>query len=567
MSFRHLAGLTVLTGLALASPADAQIVRGRIVDRASSAPVPGVVVSLVSVAETTSTTSVLSNERGEYAIRAQLPGRFRLDAKRIGVQRFSSEPFDLGSGESRVLDVTLDAVYQLPEVRVVESDMCVLAEADRSRVASLWEEARTVLAATQISLRDRLFEGHLTRYVRALHPRTLRVLEESWGEHKGLMDRPFVSLSADSLSRVGYRRTIGEYEYYYAPDVDVLLSRSFSRDHCYRVVEGSRDRRGLIGIAFAPSPQRVLPDVVGTIWLDGTTFELRLVEFAYTLLPPFDGSDKVGGEVLFGKLANGAWVTSRWFLRIPQFARPVSPFETHAHVPTAAVRQTMHRLVEEGGMVFTPGLKLFARPASVAGTVRDSTGRPFPGVTVRLGGSPFSTRSGMSGAFLLDSLPGGRFPIIAEHTSYQQLGRFVAEETTELREGARTTLTLRAPGTRDLLERLCEGKLPKDDNGTLRVVVIDSVTQAPLPSLRIWLRWAGRYVGSTDVKMLMASEVGGIQTLTDASGAATFCDLPADVRLVFSAVRPDSKPAADSTYLRVRKNELRVDTIRTRRPN
>jgi hypothetical protein len=38
----------------------------------------------------------------------------------------------------------------------------------------------------------------------------------------------------------------------------------------------------------------------------------------------------------------------------------------------------MHRLVEEGGMVFTAGLKLYARPASVAGVVLDSAGRPFP---------------------------------------------------------------------------------------------------------------------------------------------------------------------------------------------
>jgi hypothetical protein len=37
----------------------------------------------------------------------------------------------------------------------------------------------------------------------------------------------------------------------------------------------------------------------------------------------------------------------------------------------------MHRLVEEGGMVFTSGLKLFLRPAAVAGLVSDSVGLPF----------------------------------------------------------------------------------------------------------------------------------------------------------------------------------------------
>ena len=200
-------------GVTFSVAAEAQIVRGRITDRTSGSPVPGALVSLLPDAGSTAAISALSNARGEYAIRATSPGRYRLDAKRIGVQRFVSEPFELGAGESKVIDVALDAVQRLPEVRIVDTDLCVTNEANRSRVASLWDEARTVLVAAQISLRDRLFEGHITRYSRGLQPRTLRILEESWAERKGLMDRPFVSLSGDSLSRLGYRRTVGEFDY------------------------------------------------------------------------------------------------------------------------------------------------------------------------------------------------------------------------------------------------------------------------------------------------------------------------------------------------------------------
>lgn len=560
--------LTALFCAALWSTvAEAQVVRGRITDRATAAPVPGVVVSLVAEPGTSAPTiSVLSNARGEYAIRASVAGRFHLDAKRIGVQRHVSEPFDLGSGESKVLDVALDAVYRLPEVRVVESDLCVTNASHRARVASLWDEARTVLTAAQISLRDRLFEGHLTRYTRGLHPRSLRVLEESWAEQKGLMDRPFVSQSGDSLSRFGYRRLIGDVEYYYAPDADVLLSKAFSRDHCFSVVEGGRDRRESIGIGFEPVPGRQIPDVRGTMWLDGRTFELRLVEFRYTLLPSFEGSDRVGGEVHFGKLASGAWVTSRWFMRFPQYVRSVSPVDAYTRIPSVNVRPTMHRLVEEGGMVFTSSLKLFLRPAVVTGTVTDSAGRPFPGVTVRLGGTPFTTRSGMSGDYRLDSLPAGRFTVIAEHPAYSAAGSFVGDRAVDLREGNATNVSIRAAKTSELVEHLCDGKLPKKDNGTLRIMVVDSVTARPLPSLRVWLRWSGRFVGS-DPRQMMASEVGGSESLTDASGAVTFCDVPADVGLIFSALRPDGKAAADSSSLRVRKNELKVSTVLTRRPN
>jgi hypothetical protein len=234
---RSLTSIVFLFCATVSAVAEAQVVRGRVTDQTSGSAIPGVLVSLLPDASTAAVTSVLSNTRGEYAIRPPSPGRYRIDAKRIGAQRFVSDPFDIGAGESRTIDVALEAVHRLPEVRVVDSDMCVSNDRQRAQVASLWDEARTVLRAAQISLRDRLFEGHLTRYSRALHPRTLRVLEESWAEQKGLMDRPFVSLSSDSLSRVGYRRTIGEFEYYYAPDADVLLSRSFSLEHCYHVVE------------------------------------------------------------------------------------------------------------------------------------------------------------------------------------------------------------------------------------------------------------------------------------------------------------------------------------------
>ncbi len=554
--------------LACSAPAaaHAQVVRGTITERATSSPIPGVVVSLVPDAGT-GAISVLSNERGEYAIRAPAIGRYRLDAKRIGAQRFVSEPFELANGETRRMDVALEAVVRLPEVRVLDFNLCVNDESQRPRVASLWDEANTVLTAAQISLRDRLFEGHLTRYVRGLHPRTLRVLEESWGERKGVMERPFVSLSADSLSRVGYRQTIGEYEYYYAPDADVLLSRSFRREHCYRVVDGGRARRGMMGIGFEPVPSRRLPDVQGTIWLDARSFELRLVEFKYTLLTIFEGSDRVGGEVHFGKLSNGAWVTSRWFMRFPQFARSVSPVDAYSRIPSVLVRPTMHRLVEEGGMVFTEGLRLYLQPASVAGVVLDSAGRPFPGASIRLGGTPFATRSGSDGAFRLDSLPAGRFTLIVEHPGYALAGSSVANEAVELTEGATASMTFRAAKTNELVLNVCDGKLPQRDNGTLRVLVVDSVTSRPLPSLRVWLRWAGRYTGSMENPETLKPMVrGGLESLTDASGAVTFCDLPADMKLVFSAVRPDGKPAADSTDLRVARNELKVSTVITRRP-
>jgi hypothetical protein len=133
----------------------------------------------------------------------------------------------------------------------------------------------------------------------------------------------------------------------------------------------------------------------------------------------------------------------------------------------------------------------------------------------------------------------------------------------ELRKARRTTDVARR--TPQLVERLCEGVAERGQRHD-PVVVTDSVTSRPLPSLRGWLRWAGRVVGNVErPETLTPTAVGGNETLTDATGTATFCDVPADVKLVFSAIKPDGKPAADSTDLRVSKSEIRVWTVVTRR--
>lgn len=347
--------LLVLCLAVPASLAGAQVVRGTVTDRGTGTPIAGVLVTITPEdAAPDDGMAVLSNARGEYAIRAPAPGSYRVAAKRIGVQRFRSAAMRLATGETVRLDIVLDAVaYALPEVRVAEFDVCSERPAERQRVLALWDEARTALAAAQVSLRDRLFEGQIRRYSRGLDPRNLRVLEESWSDVQGVMDRPFGSLSGDSLSRLGYRRTIDSTEYYSAPDASVLVSGAFLRDHCFAPVDGGRSRRGLIGLAFEPTPVRQVAEVRGTLWLDARTFELRLVEFHFTDLPAFPGSDRVGGEVHFERLANGAWMTARWFLRFPQGARSLSPVDADTRSPSVLLRQTEHRLLEEGGMVIS----------------------------------------------------------------------------------------------------------------------------------------------------------------------------------------------------------------------
>src|SRR4030095_16668473 len=232
----------------------------------------------------------------------------RLAVKRIGVQRFVSPAFVLGTGETRNLDVPIASVAMtLPVVSV--SWLCVPRPTELRRIASLWDEARTALEATEISLRDKLMAASISRYAAELDPATLRVLFDWRSDAQVMTSQPFTSMSGDSLSAVGYwRRLEGDSVEYLAPDASALSSNAFIRDHCFTLAGARRDRRGLVGLSFVPATERTLPDIAGTIWLDARSFELRLVEFRYTRLPAMAYAQRVGGEVHFARLASGAWI-------------------------------------------------------------------------------------------------------------------------------------------------------------------------------------------------------------------------------------------------------------------
>lgn len=347
----------VAFALLAASAADAQVVRGRVQERTTGTPIGGVLVELLTVTEGQGgepAGSALSAPDGGYAVRAPRAGRYVVSAKRIGVRRLVSEVFDVVEGETVARDLLLDALlYQLPEVVVTGLAACGEDEHDGARVSSLWEEARTALLATRISLRDSLFRARVTRYVRQLDPRSRRVIEETRGEASGVVSRPFAPVDAESLSARGYWHPQADGRVtYYGPDADVMLSDGFVRDHCFGEVRGGRNRRGLVGLGFRPLPQRSLPDVVGTLWLDERRFELRLVEFSYSRVPANADSADIGGEMHFERLSNGAWLVRRWFLRLPANARPADPLTTgQSAAPWVLVRPDPRRLREEGGVV------------------------------------------------------------------------------------------------------------------------------------------------------------------------------------------------------------------------
>ncbi len=551
--------LVLIVLLLLPEHARAQIVRGTVTERGSGVPLAGVLMSLETEGGAGQTDfNVLTDEQGAFALRG-IVGTYRLSAKRIGVERYVSEPFDLTAGETRVMDVQMAAlVYQLPAVRIVDASVCVLRDEDRSRVNSLWDEARTALTAANLSQRDRLFQGSITRYKRRLDPRTLKVLEDSWSELVGTYDRTFTSPSGDSLSRIGYWRVTGTDAVYYAPDGDVLLSRAFRRDHCFSIVENAEARSGMIGLGFTPVATRRIPDVQGVLWMDARTFALELVEFGYTQLPEAENSGHVGGELRFARLANGAWVTSRWSLRMPEYIA-----STDTRSPVLMTRPVVRALIEEGGMAFGPGLRLYTTPAGVTGTLADSAGQPASGVSVRLAGTPYATRTTSTGAFRLDSLPAGHFTLLAEEPGYAAFGTAAAELGVDLLEGVTTEVTLRAQNGEQLANQFCPGVRLGRNRGIVRAVVVDRDTGRPLSGMAAWLRWGRNLAAGGDAR---SGGRDGEERRTDATGAVTWCNVPANTPMAMSGVNALGRPARDSVMITVRSGAVVPVRLATRRP-
>lgn len=547
----------------LADPLSAQIARGTVKQATAGLPISGALVELIAVDSTPGTgarvASTLSDGNGDFTLRAPSPGRYRLGAKRIGVRRYISDPFTLGAGETRSFPIELEALeYRLPEIVVAANALCSIEPADRARVASLWEEARTALDAAEISLRDRLFTAQVTRYARELEPRTLRVLQEGRSEVRGVVGAPITTLPPESLSTSGYWRAVpGGGALYYVPDPAALLSDDFQGDHCFRPVTGRGVRQGLTGLAFLPSASRNVPDVRGTLWLDARSFELRVVEFSYTRLPDGVDSTSVGGELHFARLANGAWIVRRWFLRVPVTGRPAGPVTTEGSAPWVLVRPATTSLGEEGAEVTTDELRAPVLPATISGVLRDSTGkRALAGAVVRIGGATRTVVPDSAGRFTIDALAPGPIALLATSASYDSLGIAAADLSLELASGEVRRIALTARDARATTMRLCNGEAAPFGHGTVHLVVRDSASGAPLAGAAATLRWmsaAGRAAGDP-----VAVEK---EATSDARGMLAVCAVPSE-REATLRVTPATGGAAVTRVLVIRAREVHHVEVR-----
>lgn len=580
-----LAGLGVVS--ALPSSSSAQEVRGTAVEAASEAAIEGAFVSLVDEAGSTAA-SALTGSDGNFLLRATLPGSYRLRVERIGYVTWTSDPFEAGLGRTvtRRLRVSVQPVM-LEELAVRVESQCRPRPGAGPALAATWEEARKALEVTRWTERRAGVGFELRRWERALDPETERVRDEESHTGERRAWRTFVSAPVEELSAEGYvRRTEGRAWQFFAPDAEALLSDTFADDHCFSVVKGEGEEAGLTGLSFEPVPGRVMPDVEGVLWLDGTTSELRHLAFTYTnpgFEPPLHRFP-AGGRVEFARLPTGHWFVRRWHVRVPvagartgvalQRGPGGGPFKPRRETVLARIHETGGETVQatlpDGETV------ALAHWGAIEGTVRDTPDdRPLADMEVELVGTAYRSRTDPEGGFRMDPVPPGDYTLVARHPEGALLGLAPSEQTVSVGAEDLARVELAVPSMGAALATLCPLEAQEagrdaahlGEPSALIGYVREAGTGAPAPGARVWVSRADHRLRDRPRVTTVSEErqVRGVEA--DSAGVYVLCGLAGDGNHLVQAETETA--ASDTASIRTRPGDFRrmdLEVIAGERP-
>jgi hypothetical protein len=211
--------------------------------------------------------------------------------------------------------------------------------------ATVWEEARKVLAAVVWGESQRHYTYHTRKYEWRLDRRK-KIERETDSLFVGNRVVLFRSRSAHALQEHGYASIRPDSFFYYAPDAAAFFSDAFLSQHCFNLHRDD-DYPDLIGLQFEPIRGRELPDVGGVLWLDEPTAALRRLELRYANLGSRLLERHAEGRVDFDRLPNGPWFVSGWWIRVPLVAPAPLDISSLQHRP----REVLQGFDVDGGEV------------------------------------------------------------------------------------------------------------------------------------------------------------------------------------------------------------------------
>lgn len=491
----------------------------QVTNRANGGPLPGALVSL-RTEQNQVLVRALTNERGVALLRAGSPGSYRIRADAIGFAGETSSPQTLSGGGQISVRLSLTAApFALDEVVVTgsRSVVCDLDHAEGGTVARIWDEAGKALTATTLT-RSRGLEFEIRTITRQIRPGGT-VASERFNTRRGPSQRPFQTADPEVLHKNGY--VVSEYDgaaTYFGPDADLLLSDRFLDDHCFGLADEAP--AGHVGLTFTPVGGRRVPDIRGTLWLDGKTLELSHLEFGYTGVDFPAETQGVGGRVDFAKLPNGGWIVKKWHIRMPVIAQ----------VKGSITNKTLLAGYQEsGGEAALVGTGEFSIGMAIVGTVFDSlAGEPLGGATVSIQGGAFTASSRADGTFRLEPPAPGAYLVTLHHRRFRLLGVDSLTSSVTLRRGFPDTVAVALPGSEALARNLCGDTQGLVVTGQVRdagtTLPLEATVTITLPDPAIRARPTAR--GGRPPRQQVREAGTSLSVDTDADGFFRLCGLP-----------------------------------------
>lgn len=518
LSLATLAAMACVCG-----PAAGQTVRGVVTDATTGEPLAGAWLQALDSREQRVDATLT---RGDGFFQVHAAGATTLSASFLG---FAERRIDLTGaepGDTLSIDVGLTSrPLTLEGIEVVGEERCGGERFRAADAARVWEEATNALEVADWTVNEGLFRYQVERYSRRLDDDAFRVVSEERRERPGWGLRPFRSPDASELAEHGYVRTVDGQTVYYAPDMDVLLSDAFLRTHCFSVVVGSGEHAGQVGLAFRPTADRSVPEIMGEFWLDARTSRLTSMEFRYVGLERDIDTSLLGGKVSFEPVEDGPIIVDEWWIRTPVVGlQPIAG--------SARTREVVVGIDESGGSVLQLGrmgdVAAVDRPgSSIEGrVVEEMTDRPLEGATVRLAGTPYVARTGADGSFVIRGARAGNYGVSVHHPKLDRLGQDTVRTVVSLTGPTPDPLHIVVPGVESVMSRRCArltGEEPDPRWGILRGTVIDGGTGVPLPDVTVRASWL-------DVARIDETGFDGrrpwTEVSTDGEGRFLICGVP-----------------------------------------
>lgn len=498
--------------------------------------------------------------------RLPLPGRYSVRAERIGMTTRMIDRIEVAARDTVSLGIALSRrPIALEDLSATGEGRCEMSEDLGLATFRVWDEAGKALAVADFASSGGTHVYELERYVRELEPGTLRIRTAAHTRWSVASERPMEALPVQDLVEGGWVVRQDGGDRYFAPDAHVLLSDEFLDSHCMQLRARNESHPDLVGLAFRPIRMRSRrARIQGVLWLSRETGGLEWLEFGYLNLPGLAEevrNEQIGGRVDFRNLPNGAWIVSRWYVRMPLVVEEGTTMDLRQLGGMIELRRPRLRgIAEEGGRVIAvrtgaSGAWAYVdRGGVIAGRVAraDSEDVMEPGGQVAIVGVGVVMDVDPDGRFGIAGLPDGVYRLAHLRPSLRGLDRDHVLADVPVRGGDTTTVRLRAAEPNAVLARACGLEEWEPETGVVHGYVTLGESGSAAAGVTVaaeWMEFSGR--GLARLRATQRS----VTAETNEMGAFRLCGIAADHTTVTVTATAEARAQEVSANLSLSRDE------------